>query len=305
MHKIGIDDGSSSIKYFYDGKLATFSSLIKSGGAFNLQMIPSAECYVINNNTVTVTESAVVPIPTNNFKYQVSDASLVLVHEAIRRAGIVEGEVTVYCTMPLARFFTADGTLNAFDIQAKKDNLMRELKAKDGRTLPSIVDVKVVPEGLAGAMYAISALELSANTLFVDVGGFTSDIGLTDNNGNIIEYATIENGTLQFAEQLGRQISQDYGGEQIPPKVAMNTLITGKLHETDYLGICQELISTLVDNALNAAKEMSDFRLVDNVIFIGGGANLIKQYNFPLATNMYIADKPEFANVNGIALSMG
>lgn len=299
--KIAIDDGSSQIKVVTADKSFSFPSIATENPAFddNYNVLP--ESYEVLGQKISVI-SGDKTIPTNNNAYQVSKVNRVLINEAIRRAGVTGGSVDIAVTLPIKRFFGADGLPDENLIQRKKLNVLGSIKALDGRELPVIRDIKVLPECAAGFKYCRETYHLKGFSLCIDIGGFTTDIAIF-NEGSLVDVKTIKNGSIQCVEQLAKILGSMVGEDAVSFTIANDVLLDGRFMGESVEEECRELIKDIVNTAIEEAQTLSSLKSCTQVVWIGGGANFVKKYCD--LSNAYIPNEPEMANALGLLMAMG
>lgn len=79
----------------------------------------------------------------------------------------------------MTEFFDADNQPNEVNIEAKKNNILRDISLNKGETF-TVKEVKVMPESLPAALASIIADEVNPleRSLIVDLGGATLDCGI-------------------------------------------------------------------------------------------------------------------------------
>lgn len=305
MQYLFIDEGASAIKFFNNAKqeFESFPSLafmrkgtVKKG----FKRIVSPSAYTVfdmeKNKDVhyTVDAEAIVSPSTKGVEYQYSDINNVFVYEAMRRAGITSGDVTVVCTMPVGYFYDNPNLVE----RKKKALLLNRVKAADGRQLPRIVDVDVVPEGETGGYYVSQLNKLTSALLSIDIGGYTTDITLVTTSGVVQERTSIANGTLELAESIANQMCRDFNMDTVPTDLAMDVLRDGVFEGRDYSAQCRQLIEKLIKTAVREARKIIDMTNLKNFAFIGGGGHIAKKH--ANVTGFIIPDRPEMMNVMSI-----
>lgn len=248
-------------------------------------------------------------------EYPFSGFNRVIIHHALREAGMGGKNVRIASGLPISSYFQGGQPNEAF-IKRKIESVAKSVETMDGSETANIIDHKVFPEGLAAFIdYAIDergalVVDLKKTYAVVDVGGRTTDVGVIV-NGNQVDHArtkSSEIGVLDVVEEISLEIQRAYGLPSIPVHKVESAIrsktITFWGKEHDIHEIVDQSISTAltriqreINRALGSAAD------IDTVLLVGGGAFVFKDLQ-DLFPNIVIPQDPEFANARGFAKYM-
>lgn len=306
MKRVVIDDGSSFVKCCHlIGEVESLESLparvIRKALPSMCMRGFSDASYEIDGEKFSYSSTAVETIPTNNQEYQSSLHNRVLVHHALKKAGI-NGEVEVVTTLPIGQFFNVDGSKNHSLIQRKIDNIKGDIKHLDGSDSVTISSCYVLPEGVPAFVHAKNELSLSGSRfLMVDIGGTTTDILIINSDNQIENFKSVNLGALKMIKDFSNQVCTTLELSELTDELAVNGLLNGSVVGVDVSDISKSVIRSFEAVVNEAIADFGELRLFDAVIFSGGGANLLNS-NYIQAMK---TKQPQFDNARGALLLMG
>jgi len=337
---VAIDGGSGNIAVRYlndDGKAHQFimRSVIRRGHLQQGSKESNSTWHTAEGElySVTSTGTRMDLVDTCDPQYQISDANRVLVVDALVKAGLEGRDIILADTLPADQFYGENG-INHERIEAKKKSLMLPVKNYTGKvTPPRILEVKIWPEAVPAFVSASIADDGSENpamegvrhSIVVDIGRFTCDLAMLDDNDDVISRLTTENGIHMLIKRfhaLLMEHEQELGiveAKEINP-AALDTII-----ENGYIGssapamaskrinieklvkiAAQELAGLIRSDIRALHRNLSD---IDVLLVVGGGANwlggkLSYLPNFAEEWHqyVYIPEQPEMAVVRGVHL---
>lgn len=341
---VAIDGGSGNISISFElkGELKTSSipARIRQGNAQSYDSEALTTWRTVNefgDDTVySVVSRANDLIDTCDPDYQISAAHRVLVINALAQMGLGGKDIIIGETLPADQYYAAE-TLNYPRIQAKKDSLMtRVTNFTGGIKAPNILDVKVYPEAVP-AVFSASVLENGElderfnsveSKMVIDIGHFTCDIALLDENNQVVKKYTSENGVHTMLKEIHTLIQEDAGKfpridvtslslDAIDRAIRTSGCITSgwdKSIAADLRPYIDKATSHLIQRIKSDIRACwRDLASVEVMIVVGGGANYVggllpymerrdlqQQWGCPV----HIPDYPEFAIVRGVYLSM-
>lgn len=248
--------------------------------------------------------------------YPVSGLNRVLVHHALRMAGLGGRKVRLATGLPLSRFFKGEKPNDSL-IKAKDEAIRLPVLPADGSATAEIVEHRVFPEGLgAWINYAVGddgelrdGLE-DETVAIVDIGGRTTDTAVIL-PGRRIDHArsgSADIGVLNVIEAMAVALLKDKGVE-IPAHSIESSLVTrsirmwGKDQDVGaFVDAAAEEVLTRIMREIN--RRLGTGVDIDKILLVGGGAHVFKAAltRYP---NIIVAEKPEFANAFGFAKYLG
>ena len=330
INYLGVDDGHFGTKIcMEDGRC--FS--IPSRAAFGIAQVTNFDdsdqdnVYEIAGEHFTVVdkEQSLSKVEDTRFlkpAYPVNPINRAIVHHAIIRAGMGGKKLAIATGLPIEDYYIG-GKKNDDMVDLKIANLLNaDIKNMNPKVrLAKIVQHNVMAEGIAA--YLDLALNFDGEEIketaemvedralaIVDVGGKTTDIALVREGGSGIypeRSGTKAIGALNFYNSVGARLKERFQLNEMPPlnhiEQAIRTKlykIFGELHdvsvqvETEARAMAQQLKAMMME----MIRQGSD---VGNVVFVGGGSILLRDYLAEEYRNQAVFPKnPEFSNARGL-----
>lgn len=321
--KVFCDDGSTNVKLaWYEGKqLNTRISSNSFRNGWKVEGLGSRQTYnyELDGKKYTYDEVSHQAIVTTHIEYQYSDANVLAVHHALLNSGIVPQPVSLTVTLPISEFYTPECQKNALNIQRKIDNLLRPVRVNKGEAF-TIEAVEVMPESLPAVISQLVSDNVGPyeKSLVVDLGGTTLDVGVIV--GQFDDVSAIH-GNAGIGVSMVTQTalgSLRMASSDTSPLIA-DELIKRR-NEVAFVGqvINDESKISLVMDSIDSAiarlgervvDELGDFRHVNRVYILGGGASLIAPAIqgawHHLGPKVVMMDSPQTALVEAIAIFKG
>lgn len=317
------DDGSTTVKLaWYEGKnLKTFLSANSFRNGWKVEGIGSRQTfnYELDGRKYTYDEVSNLAINTTHIEYQYSDANVLAVHHALLCSGMNPQPVSLTVTLPISEFYTSDCQKNELNILRKIKNLLRPVKLNKGEVF-TIEQVEVLPESLPSVFAQLVKDEVGQfeKSLVIDIGGTTLDAGVIVGQFDDVS-AVHGNATIGVSMVTQAALSAlKMASSDTSPLVA-DELIKQR-HDRDFVSrvVNDERQVTLVLDTIDSAiaklgervvDDLADFRHVNRVYIVGGGATLIspavKSAWQHLGNKVVMMDSPQTALVQAIAAFKG
>lgn len=317
------DDGSTTVKLaWYEGKnLKTFLSANSFRNGWKVEGIGSRQTfnYELDGRKYTYDEVSNLAINTTHIEYQYSDANVLAVHHALLCSGMNPQPVSLTVTLPISEFYTSDCQKNELNILRKIKNLLRPVKLNKGEVF-TIEQVEVLPESLPSVFAQLVKDEVGQfeKSLVIDIGGTTLDAGVIVGQFDDVS-AVHGNATIGVSMVTQAALSAlKMASSDTSPLVA-DELIKQR-HDRDFVSrvVNDERQVTLVLDTIDSAiaklgervvDDLADFRHVNRVYIVGGGATLIepavKSAWHHLGNKVVMMDSPQTALVQAIAAFKG
>lgn len=328
MKHVGVDDGSSAIKLIGKSIKHVVPSKIASGVVTTTALagqVADQWGYLVGGTERYVVGNVRNPEPTDYAGYQSSAASRVLTLHALRMAG-VKGEVSIVASLPFGQFYTKTGDVNTRAITRKIDNLKKnDVRALDADSLPHIAEVQVVSEALAawfdlvltenaeGAMRPDGAW-LDKPVAVIDIGGNTVDCCLVeqmrvhhDVSGTLMRSGAIE--VVHTAQKLISSIDviANQIDDELPLRLVENAVfgerpvirIRGNEYNVqDKVIAAKQTVAASVRAWL--VRQLGSALDVERIMFVGGGALLLRRQLRDIFPDAIFPDEPQLANARGL-----
>ncbi|MCZ8256113.1 MAG: ParM/StbA family protein [Polaromonas sp.] len=244
--------------------------------------------------------------------YPVSAMNRVIIHHALRLAGLGGKNVRIATGLPLSTYYRGAVANDEFIQQKRQSLLSVPVEPMDASDTAKIVAHEVFPEGLAAWVdYAVDdkgqiRVDLEETVGVIDIGGRTTDIAVVL-PGRRIDHArlgSVEIGALNLIDEVRVSLLQKHGFElphgSIEKAISTGTIkVYGKaLDVRSTVGPIMESVTKSILVAVD--KILGKGMDIDKVLVVGGGAHIFKGVvkHFP---NAVIPDEPEFANARGFA----
>lgn len=244
-------------------------------------------------------------------EYPFSALNRVIVHHALRVAGLAGKSVKIATGLPVAHYFS--GNLpNLPVIERKTQNLLLPVRTLSGEPCANIVEHFVFAEGVAAWVdYCVSdagkpVVNLGRPAAVVDIGGRTTDT-VTVLPGWKVDHArsgTGMVGVLDLYEMISSRVQAKFNIPSVPTQAIEESLRTnkialwGKMHDIPDIVAAARLevggrILREVQRRIGRGHDM------EKVLFVGGGAIIFPELKdkFP---NADCPPNPEFANARGL-----
>lgn len=342
INVVAVDDGSGNIAVAYENEAGDYiehsqPSLIERGvgAAFGQKGVHAWDA---DGERYTTKAYTTKPISTLDPDYQISAASRVLVNDAFARAGLGGQYCSIGATLPVDQYYmpsdTREDPHNWARIRAKEDSLKRSVASLNGTSTPPIIlHVAVYPEAIPAYIYCAYAERPGEDreeigeyperhtTLVVDLGEFTADFAVLATGNEVVSYATHEHGVHRMVEHfrtllirdsaklglyditampagdLKLAIERGYIGSDLDTKAAIAARIDVSAQISE---AADELNRLLLDDIRTLTR--GGLRSMTRVVFVGGGANLLREHAKQWHHSVDIPLEPESAIVRGVYL---
>lgn len=342
IHVVAVDDGSGNIAMIYEDEAGEYNelimpSLVEAGVAATFGETP-VQAWVVGGNEYTVNPSTTKPLSTLDPDYQVGEVSRVLVNDILVKSGLGGKPCVIGCTIPVNQYYLpADTDGDRTDharIQEKQASLLSKIESFQGIfTPPEILHVEVYPECLTAYVYCAVAVQErkkmgddpdgAHTTLIVDLGEFTADFAILETGYKIDRYATYEHGIHKMISFFRSMILRDARSLGLPDVSSMPIKYFKLAIERGYIGSPSDSpaaiaarvdVTPYIERAANKLNELllADIREVTRgqlismtrVVFVGGGANLLREQAREWCHTVVIPEEPELAVVRGMHIML-
>ncbi|MGJ7523468.1 plasmid segregation protein ParM domain-containing protein [Variovorax sp. LT1P1] len=328
---VAVDDGYAMTKVVLsNGTKFKMPSLVRTGASSLTGSSEELPTYKTNVGEGTHGEqgfftatmaSDIEAADTRYNDYPYGALNRVMVHHALRQAGLGGQEVEVATSLPVHTFFNQDGQ-NKVNIARKNESIEQPVHAVAGVPCARVAKAHVFAEGVAAWLdFAISdegtqRVALESPAAVIDIGGRTTDTVKVLVGMNVEKKAsgTINKGVLDLVKAIKLTILRnptiqemfgDLQDSQVPRAMVEEVIRTGVFRKHALNVDFSEDVA--IARAAIAADIMKDVEQrvakgfdLQAMLFVGGGSIVFKEeIKKHFATAVFV-DEPEFANARGM-----
>lgn len=317
------DDGSTTVKLaWYESKKlhkSLSSNSFRQGWKVEGMGVRQTFNYELEGKKYTYDEVSNQAILTTHIEYQYTDVNVLAVHQALLNSGLTPQAVSLTVTLPISEFYTKECQKNELNIQRKIDNLMRPVKLNKGETF-TIEHVEVLPESLPAVFARLVKDKVGQyeKSLVIDLGGTTLDVGVivgqfdsvsAIHGNSAIGVSMVTQATLTALRMASSDTSSMVADELIKQRKNpefVRQVINDESKVALVLDTIESAIASLGERVVN---DLADFRHVNRVYIVGGGAPLIYEAVqaawHHLGQKVVMMDSPQTALVEAMAAFRG
>ena len=314
MRKIGADIGRSFVKVaYFDNNNQLIKRSVRSiagtkGGTIDLHGNRSPG-YYCEGQEWHIVESSADARDTTFSDYPYDSVNTVLLHHAIKSAGIKNDEIELSACIPLNDYYSA----RLENLARKKHAMTLPVFSVDMKPLAKIEHARTLPEALSGWIDVCFNFDGTPNGRMpsgdaglVDIGGGTTDICVT-NGLNIYSdsIATIPRGYLDVFKNLNKLINTKYPNSGKFPISVLDDALSSKQLEVeanrtvDISNEVKQALKMFSDETLRDVNRiLGGDRNLMGTCFLGGGVYHIEK-TIRAMPKIFIPDDPQFANAVG------
>lgn len=288
--KVYCDDGSTTVKLAWLGNKKIHNSLssnsFRQGWKVEGMAVRQTFNYELEGRKYTYDEVSNESILTTHIEYQYTDLNVLAVHHALLNSGLKPQPVSLTVTLPISEFYTKECQKNELNIQRKIDNLMRPVKLNKGEVF-TIEHVEVMPESLPAVFTRLVKDNVGPyeKSLVIDLGGTTLDVGVIvgqfdavsaihGNSG--IGVSMVTQGALSALRMASSDTSAMVADELIKHRHDMN-FVRQVINDESKIPLVMDTIESAISSlGARVVDDLADFRHVNRVYIVGGGAPLIE-----------------------------
>ncbi len=317
---IGVDDGHYAIKIVAETG-ETFS--VPSRGAIGKHLITlkgeDEGIFYDTEEGQTFTVSEFLPRfeDTRFLEYPRSQLNRVLVHDALRRAGYGGRNVRITTGLPVSYYYMPNGEKNQALIDSKVANLRKLVKCGD-LPLAKIIENTVTTEAVASFVDQLMDIDGSPSDDYeeltqvpvgvIDVGGKTTDCAVLLPGMMVDSSRSGSNdvGVLMLVEAVSAKLRAHLDLDTALPTSAIERALrtgTVKIYgkEQSVKEIVDEEKERLADQIMSAVRTKVGSGVdLDHVLFVGGGAIVLREQLLKHYPHARVPEQPEFANARGM-----
>ena len=309
----GVDDGYADTKVVTQSTRTRVASCARAGH-HGLSWLGNSEDAVVGGyetNGRSFTIGDFIDAEETRFDdYPSSDLNRVVIHHALRLAGLAGQRVKIATGLHISGYYIGNER-NEEAIRRKREALMLPVTPVDGTKTADIVDHVVLPEAVAAWFdYAFDDLGreivIEGPCGVIDVGGKTTDC-VTVLPGHQIDHmrsGTGNVGVLDIYAMVGARLRAQFGDGVITRNVYDQAVRTGTIKRFGKPYSVQPIVNAAVDDVTErvlreAKRHFGSGADLDVILFVGGGAAFMTKLTsyFP---NARVLPDPEYANARGM-----
>jgi len=152
-----------------------------------------------------------------------------------------------------------------------------------------LISVDVFPQGYSAVVDKLDTFGASA--VIVDIGSWTIDImPINDGQPDVSGCKSLELGTITVMNEINEQLRQRFNGE-ISPVLLKQIMIEGKVEiKREYLDVIRKCLKNYVVEIMDNLRSLKINPEVTNIVFIGGGAVIIKNFADEMTSNISVIE---------------
>lgn len=324
---VACDDGYAETKVVLeDGTHLRFPSMVRADGVHGMPSdeVHSYETEGPGNQPFVYTATGDFDIEATNTRfdsYPTSPENRVMIHHALRRAGLGGQRLKIATSLPVQDYFAPLGP-NLDLIERKSTNVMKAVKSTSGAPCAEVIGSQVFAEGVAA--WVDFALDdegdfrcvLRRAAAVIDIGGRTTDTvkilkNLTVEKANS---GTCSVGVLDLYDEItaaivmNREVQsvwRNIKAQQVTRSVASEVIATGRLKDRsldiDMSADVKAAKSRVAEKIMRDVERRIETGFdLERLLFVGGGAAVLKDEIRAKYAMAEFVEAPEFANARGM-----
>ena len=268
---------------------------------------------------------------TETDDYPYSNINRVLIHDALRNAGLQGREIHLCTGLPLNRFYVGRPAVRNQELIDKKEKSLKQSVVRmndrstqdDSDQPPVIVKTTTLPQGMAAWFnYLITETKNADGTIdakhhrdremvpvaYVDIGGRTTDVAVMEGASlDMARSGSIPEGMLKVQNILVENVRQKFG-LNYTSDVQIDTMMrTGKVWdsgvECDISDLMLEAKMEVIERIYNDLQgRIGQGRELKEIMFIGGGTVALRKeiMNWYNEKHGRVTDNPLYENASGM-----
>ncbi|ATS86813.1 MULTISPECIES: ParM/StbA family protein [Xanthomonas] len=318
---VGVDDGHYAIKVVTEsGKTFSVPSRARSGkhllswqendGDGGFYTTQEGRTYTVNKHLTNYED-------TRFKEYPKSPLNRVLVHHALREAGFGGKEVIIATGLPVSYYYLANGSRDDALINAKVDNLKRGVTC-GLHPMAKIKKNVVATEAIAA--YFDQLMDLDGNTTpeydqlaeatvgVIDIGGKTTDCAVIFPGGEQVDAdrsGSGDYGVLLLNDTVESRLRVLFDLDLVPPRLIEQAITHGIVkiagEEHDVRDMIKAEKESLAERIMSTVRtKIGGGKDLDFVLFVGGGALVMREQLAKHYPHSRFPDSPVYANARGM-----
>lgn len=277
---IGIDHGWSGMKTVSQVFTTGVKEITTEPAFFNNVVEYNGSYYKVGGRRLEVRD---LKVENDNFYL----LTLAAVAKELNRRGMRNANVLLSVGLPLTRFGAEKQDF--IDYLSRKKEVTFRFDNEQYRM--NIARVSVFPQCYAAVADRMKTLP--RRVVVVDIGSWTIDImPIEDSAPNEAECITIREGLIKCMRTINEECMRQYGRE-LSEEDIQEVMRTGKNEKLPqkYMTIVEEALRVYAEKVYNILLEHGYTLDVTEIVFVGGGATVVKRYgNYDENNIQYIED---------------
>ena len=318
---VGVDDGHYAVKVVReDGSTFSTPSRARAGRhviSWQEEDDDGPFYQAEEGSSYTVNKHLAVYEDTRFKEFPRSPLNRVLVHHALREAGLGGKKVIIATGLPVSYYYLANGKRDEALIASKIANLNR-LVTCGANQLAEILSNLVTTEAIAAYFDQLMDIKGNPSKEFdtlshavvgvIDVGGKTTDCAVVYPGGEQVDAdrsGSSDTGVLQLNDAIISRLRTMFDLDNIPPRMVEAAINTGRVRiageEMDVLDMVTTEKERLSEQIMSGVRtKIGSGKDLDSVLFVGGGAIVMRDQLSKHFPHSRFPDQPEFANARGM-----
>lgn len=268
--------------------------------------------YDIDGSSWTVGPNVTDPYAIRGYSYAWSELNTVLVNHSLIVAEMSGKRVRLVTGLPFEQYFNTDG-VNSEVIARVKAAMKVPVTSRDGKPTAIIEKHVIAPESTAAWLdFALDnncrqVISDFSRAAIVDIGGNTTDVSYINANNTVNrdKSGTKRLGVLDVKKQLRTEIIKNHKVDDVPESELDRAVREGAIKlfgqimpvEAE-LKAAKKIVLAKLDNFIS--EMVGDASDLDFIVFVGGGAAVLKDVIDEYGKNSRVPNEPEFANARGM-----
>lgn len=277
---IGVDHGWSGMKTVSQVFTTGVKEITTEPAFYNNVVEFNGSYYKVGGKRLEVRD---LKVENDNFYI----LTLAAVAKELNRRGMRNANILLSVGLPLTRFGAEKQDF--IDYLSKEKEVTFRFDNEQYRI--RLARVSVFPQCYAAVADRMKTLP--KRVVVVDIGSWTIDImPIEDSAPNEAECITIREGLIKCMRTINEECMRQYGKE-LSEEDIQEIMRTGKHDKLPqkYLTIVEECLRAYVDKVYNILLEHGYNLEVTEIVFVGGGANVVKRFgNYDGNNIQYIED---------------
>lgn len=318
---VGVDDGHYAIKIITEtGAMFSIPSRARSGRhliSWQDQEENDSFYQTEEGNSYTVNANLQNHEDTRFKEFPKSALNLVLVHHALQQAGFGGKDVVITTGLPVSYYYLANGRKDDALIAAKVANLRKTVTC-GSKPVANIIKNMVATEAIAAYFDQLMDMDGSPSDDYeklgesmvgvIDIGGKTTDCAVVYPGGEQVDpdrSGSSDTGVLLLNDAVESRLRTSYDLDNIPPRMIEDAIRKGVVGIAGEKMDVREMVTLekerLAEQIMSGVRtKIGSGKDLDSVLFVGGGAIVMRDQLSKHFPHSRFPAHPEYANARGM-----